>query len=287
MGLDWGSIRSETRTCSAPALSNGLVKFRPYSRRRMRQLFKAWAAKNKLVLLVVVVGVTVLLVVETLLLQASVEPTAQRWYLTGALHVGIVGIFAGMIGVLFHVHTVEAMHQLRGAWGEEFTRDELKRARRKGLIWGWVDSITLAHGDIDHLVITKAGGLVAIDSKWRSALEMDDRERLRRDAERMRIRAAGIVRTLLKNERGDHRARGPAHDVAPLVVVWGPAQHSVPPGANIAGTSFVKGQNLVAWLRERSCEPISREGARELEKALKKFRADTWEHATASERSRA
>lgn len=87
------------------------------------------------------------------------------WYALGALHAIAVCAGIGMILFSFYVHDAEGIKQVRGAWGEENTRDELRLAKRKGLIWGWVDSITVSTGDIDHLVVTRRGGLVAIDSK--------------------------------------------------------------------------------------------------------------------------
>lgn len=43
---------------------------------------------------------------------------------------------------------VQAIHHPRGAWGEDNTRNELRRAPQKQLIWGWLDSITFQSGDL-------------------------------------------------------------------------------------------------------------------------------------------
>ena len=43
-----------------------------------------------------------------------------------------------------------AVRDLRGAWGEDLTRDALARARRRKLVWGAVHSIQLEKTDLDH-----------------------------------------------------------------------------------------------------------------------------------------
>lgn len=52
---------------------------------------------------------------------------------------------------------------IRGAYGEDQTRTELQRAQRAGLVWAWIDSVSLQRGDIDHIVVTRRGGVVALD----------------------------------------------------------------------------------------------------------------------------
>src|SRR5690606_126514 len=89
-------------------------------------------------------------------------------YVLGALHAAMLAIGYYTLRVSFLASDQDAVWQVRGDLGEVNTRDELKRAKRRRLIWGWVDSITVSTGDIDHLVITRRGGVVAIDSKWRS-----------------------------------------------------------------------------------------------------------------------
>jgi hypothetical protein len=54
---------------------------------------------------------------------------------------------------------------LSGVYGEDNTRDVLRRARRKRNIWSWIDNLEIQSADVDHLVIAPAG-IYAIDSKW-------------------------------------------------------------------------------------------------------------------------
>src|SRR5262245_20436625 len=55
--------------------------------------------------------------------------------------------------------------RLYGQWGEQNTRDVLRSARRRRLIYGSVDNLEVRGGDVDHLVLTRTGAL-ALDSKW-------------------------------------------------------------------------------------------------------------------------
>jgi hypothetical protein len=140
-----------------------MATFSPYPRREYGRLFRAWARRNIKALALVGVGVIVLLAVETVLIVALVPASSFRWWLLGALQAAIVAVGLHLTNAAFLAHEREAIWQLRGAWGEEATREELRRAKRKGLIWGWVDSVALQAGDLDHLVITRNGGLIAID----------------------------------------------------------------------------------------------------------------------------
>jgi hypothetical protein len=95
-------------------------------------------------------------------------PGSMRWYLLGLAQAGLAAAGLHLLNSAFLAHDPQAMSYVRGAWGEDNTRTDLARARRKRLCGGWVNSIELQIGDIDHLVVTRLGGVVAIDSKWRT-----------------------------------------------------------------------------------------------------------------------
>lgn len=145
-----------------------MSKFRPYPRAEYNRLFRGWAKRNISLLAIVASGALALLVIETAIFVFTGPHDGLHWWFLGVLQALVVGIALHLINAAFLAFDREAIWQLRGAWGEDATRDELKRAKRKGLIWGWVDSVSLQAGDLDHLVITRNGGLIAIDSKWRS-----------------------------------------------------------------------------------------------------------------------
>jgi hypothetical protein len=65
------------------------------------------------------------------------------------------------------------MSYVRGAWGEDTPEPTWSGRGGSGSV-GWVDSIELQIGDIDHLVVTRHGGVVAIDSKWRNQTTDED-----------------------------------------------------------------------------------------------------------------
>ncbi len=189
---------------------------------------------------------------------------AWPFYVLGTLHAALVVAVGSTLIIAFLVQEATAIHQLRGAWGEEFTRDELKKARRRKLVWGWADSIDLQRGDIDHLVVTRNGGVVALDSKWRSAATDDDRRRIIADAKSVKLRATGVVQTHLRKESGRHRTAGRHVHVTVAVVVWGALQDDVRSGLEVDGVAIVKGLELVSWLKQREGEAIDRAAARQL-----------------------
>lgn len=259
-----------------------MSKFSPYPRAQYNRLFRAWARRHLKALALLAVGVIVLLAVETALMVVFVPASNFRWWLLGALQAAIVAVGLHLTNAAFLAHEREAIWQLRGAWGEEATRDELRRAKRRRLIWGWVDSVALQAGDLDHLVITRNGGLIAIDSKWRG--DGNDAAAMADSAAKAQRRAEGVARSLLKSERGTHRAKGHAVSVRPVVVIWGPAQHTIRDGGQVAGIPFVGGRRLIAWLKDVNGEQVSKAAAKETISELKRFRAGTYDAAVARKR---
>jgi hypothetical protein len=188
----------------------------------------------------------------------------------------LLAAFPLAIGAAFLAHEREAIWHVRGAWGEDFTRDELERARRRKLIWGWVDAVTVQSGDIDHLVVTKAGGLVAIDSKWRTDKRDIDPRAMAVDANKVKQRAEGVIQTLLRAERGSHRASVRSSTVTPVVAIWGAAQDGVPENVRIDGVEFVAGSRLVEHLGALEGETIEESAAADLLARIESFRSTAW-----------
>jgi hypothetical protein len=193
-----------------------------------------------------------------------------RWWLLGVVQAAIIAIALHLIHNTFLIREREAIWQLRGAWGEEATRDELRRAKRKGVVWGWIDSIEFQAGDLDHLVLPRKGGFVVIDSKWHSSGA--DAVEMATSARRARLRAEGLTRTLLKSEKGTHRAKGNTVLVIPLVVIWGPAQHQVPDAFQVDGVDFIGGRALLTWLGALPGDEVDKRAAKDALARLKQFR---------------
>lgn len=254
-----------------------MTKFRPYSSREFRRRFVDWARRNLKTVAVLTTGTLGLLIGLTILLAALMPDSAFKWYVLGLLHAGVVAAYLYLLQSAFLAHDREAIWHLRGAWGEDNTRNELQRAKRKRLIWGWVDSITLQSGDLDHLVVTRQGGLVAIDSKWRNQHTADDALDMARAASKARLRAEGLAQTLLLSQRGArHRGRINPVTVRPVVVLWGAAHHDAPDGAEIDGIEFVSGRRLVAWLAQLNGNPVTKDAAAELLTRLTDYRTTAW-----------
>lgn len=253
------------------------MRYQPYSRRELRALFRTWLKLNRARVAVFVAMMAVLIAVESWCLSAMSLSTTVRWYATGFVHATVLGVLVVAVLFTFLAHERDAIHQVRGAWGEDFTRDELGRARRKKLIWGWVDSVTVEGGDIDHLVVTKAGGVVAIDSKWRSASPDGGQVDMARDARKVKLRAEAVVRSLLRSgARGAHRAATSPIRVTPVVAVWGAGQKPIPDGARVDGIDFVAGGKLVDWLARADGERVDEAAAADVLARLEQFRSTAW-----------
>jgi hypothetical protein len=262
-----------------------MTKYRPYSRREFRRRFVLWVQRNLKLVVVLTVGLIGLLTVVSALMVMVAQPTALNWYLLGVSQTAVVATYVHFLHAGFLANDREAIWHLRGAWGEENTRSELQTAKRKRLIWGWVDSISLQAGDIDHLVVSRRGGLVAVDSKWRNQPTSSDTQDMARAANKARLRAEALTQTLLKRERGArHRGTTNPLTVTPIVVLWGAAQHGVPEGARIDGVDFVTGQRFHRWLAHLEGQPVSQEAAADVLKRLNDYRAATWERATSPAR---
>lgn len=254
-----------------------MARFAPYSRREMRRGRRAWLRRNW----ARVAGATTLFAVAgvlvTMMLAATIPSPDARWYGLGALHAVLVASYLWILNITLLASDQQAIRHLRGAWGEENTRDELKRAKRRRVIWDWVDSINLQVGDLDHVVVTRSGGIVVLDSKWRNQSSDIDRAAMVRSAQRARQRCEGVARTLLRDERrARHRARSSPVAVRAAVVVWGSLQAEIPEGARIDGVDFVTGHRLLSWLRALEGDPVAKPAAKDIARRLREYRARTW-----------
>ncbi|TCO37614.1 nuclease-like protein, partial [Kribbella antiqua] len=179
---------------------------------------------------------------------ASIPVTlVLRGYLLGVAHGAVATFFVAAVGHLFLVYT-GSTRELSGAYGEDNTRDVLRRAKRKRHIWSSIDNLEIQSGDVDHLVIAPAG-VYAIDSKWHAA-DLTDAV-LDRDVATARAaarRANLILRSL----------RRQALEAQPLVVVWGRGQGDLPEaGCVVDGVLILRGSGLRSWLAQRPAGAIS------------------------------
>ncbi|MBS46140.1 MAG: hypothetical protein CMH83_23785 [Nocardioides sp.] len=188
------------------------------------------------------------------------------------LHAGVAVSVVLAIDRLFLAHEAEAIYQLRGAWGEDNTRDVLSGCRWRRIIWGWVDSVTFPVGDIDHVVVTRRGGVVAIDSKWRNSVTSADVADMARSARRSATRTDGLIRSVTdKGRRTRHRGTGSGWQVRGVVVLWGASQEEVPKGYEQDGVAFVAGRGLRTWLAGLDGDEVGRPQARDLVRRLRRF----------------
>ena len=251
-----------------------MARYRPYSREVLRKLRRDWLRRNRRLAATACLVAAAVLVVPVAWAALFTSESRLTWYVVGLTHSAVVCVCLYGFHFGFLLTDPEGIKHLRGAYGEENTRDVLKAAKRRGLIWGWVDSIGLERGDLDHVVLTKRGGVLVLDSKWRNQTSVRDAEAMASAADRARSRADAIARSLLRAERGArHRAAGDAVRVQAVVVLWGAEQHRLPGGvATVGGVSFVAGRHLRTWLSQLDGEQVSKASAAQIESALVKFR---------------
>lgn len=253
-----------------------MSKFQPYSRRVLHSLFRTWAARHVATICKMAAIAAVLLIFETAAIIIFWQ-LPGRGYVLGAMHTFVCAVFIFMLAGMFLAHNRAAIGQLRGAWGEDATRTELKEAKRKKLIWGSIDSVNLGAGDLDHLVVTRHGGLVVIDSKWRTEAVTDPTE-MARSAARVKTRAEALTRTLLSRDyTSRHRASTNPVSVLPAVVLWGPSQQELPTNAQNAGIDFIAGNRLISWLGQLEGNPVDKPAAKDLLRRLSEFRTSAWD----------
>jgi len=191
-----------------------------------------------------------------------VMATVVTGYALGVIHGGLTVGLVAVVMLVFHAHT-GSIWQLAGAWGEDNTSDELRKAKRQGHIWGWVDNVEVADGDVDHLVLAR-GGAFALDSKWHARDVNGDL--LESDARQAR-RAAERARSVLLSLKTPMTVR-------PVVVVWGSAARSVPTaGARLHEVDFVAGPHFARWLARVDGGSLDRVRAATILKDLHSFRA--------------
>lgn len=250
-----------------------MAKYRPYSRRVLRERLRAWLKRYANVVIACSAAAVVLIAVECGLLIGIRRPGPLQWFLLGAISASIIAAIVAAFGAMFLITDEEAVRQIRGAWGEENTREILQKASN---IWGWVDSLTVEGGDVDHIVISRKGGIVAIDSKWRTRVDAQGRDVMVRQALVARRRTEAVVRTVLNRRRRGRRADGTAFRVRTAVVIWGSAQATLPSNVVLDDVEFVPGHDFRAWLNDLDGDPVDQGPAEDLLASLERYRERAW-----------
>lgn len=231
-----------------------MAKRHSYARRQARQTFRGFVVANRR--LIAVFGV---------LLAISLVPiyrTDDSWwqgFLTGIIALA----FLGSLALGFAVHT-EGLQQLAGAWGEDNTRTELDKARKRGHIWGAVHNIEFGgFGDIDHVVLAP-GGVLALETKWK--FRNLARAWLHKDL-RQASAAAAKTRSVLRSKGIDA-----LHEVTPVVVVWGKGGHEIADGGEVVdGVHLIYGGELADWIARWGTGQLAQDNAEPVLAKLETF----------------
>ncbi len=242
-----------------------------YPRSEYWRLLRGWLHRNAMYVGLCLGVFLALVSFEVLLLLVLPSNELTRYLVVAVLAATAVG-FCWTVHLAFLAHEGKALNQLRGSWGEDATVDALKRARRRAIIWDWVDGVAFEKGDIDHFVVTRNGGIVVIDSKWRSALSKTSAYELAESARAVARRGVGLVNTVTDRSSGRHRGARAAVSVTPVVAVWGAAQREIPAGGRtVEGVPIVKGSEICSWLASLSGHDMSEELALEITNAVRDF----------------
>jgi Nuclease-related domain len=249
-----------------------VTKYGPYSREVLRALRREWLRRHRGFFIGAAFVALVILGALTTWTALFAPDSRLASFVLGATYVGAVATFLHGLHTGFLLGVPDGIRQLRGAYGEENTREELRAAKRRRLIWCWVDSIGLERGDLDHFVVTRRGGVLVLDSKWHNQTNATDTQAMAAAARRLRTRAEALTRSLLLAERARHRARVDSVRVRPVVVLWGAEQHRLPDGLAQDGIDFVAGRHLRTWLRQLEGDLVSKAAAAQLQERLLEFR---------------
>lgn len=181
-------------------------------RERARLVRKRWW--------VLLVGLAVYAVIVIPVIRQQPGPVTSRGVWLGGAIVGLLWLVWEMVRALSH----GADHLWRGAEGEEFTGDELRKLKRHAR-WYVIDRVEFDVLDVDHVVVGP-GGVFAVESKNYSA-EIDLRQppgwlsSTSQQAHTNARKIKGLVR------------RHADVEVRPVVVLWGARIANVPGGCAV------------------------------------------------------
>ncbi|MFD0808263.1 hypothetical protein ACFQ0K_19375 [Nocardioides caeni] len=128
--------------------------------------------------------------------------------------------------------------------------------------------------------MTRSGGVVVLDSKWRSSVDVNAVAEMTASAKKAAVRAQALARSMLTAECGaKHRARQQPVRVQAAVVLWGAVRGTVPDGKVIDGVRFVDDRKLIDWLLQLDGPPVPHEAAKHLLEQLKVYRETAFKAA--------
>ena len=185
----------------------------------------------------------------------------ERSFLSGFLCGMLLTVFVAMV-TWAYLTVGDGARYLHGAWAEDWTREELLAAVKRGDAWQVIDNIQLQDGDIDHVLITP-GGLLAVETKYygngaRARYVADHAQGARRSARRV----AALLTTVKA-----HR-----HPVRPLLVAWGPGARGLADKTTSEDVVVATGKTIASALKDFATGPLAADHAEALAAALSTYR---------------
>jgi hypothetical protein len=233
-----------------------MARRRSYAQRRLRTALRRFAVDARWPLL----GATLTLVVLIAVEYALQMPRFLFGLIVGALVSGL-----GWYFWLIFLMSSGNVFLLAGIWGEKFADEELRKARKRGLVYGHLNNIEIGGFDIDHLAVAP-GGVLAFETKAHM-VQLDD-ARLRGDISQA-VAAARKASLVLRSRH----VKIP-HDVTPVLLLWGRRNTSALPthGVLIDGVRVLAVADLSNWLKDHQTGEVSRAEAGQILARLTAFR---------------
>lgn len=158
---------------------------------------------------ILLVGVALYVLIAVPVVRLQPGPVTWRGVWLGGAIVGLCWWVSELIRALSR----GAAHLWRGAEGEEFTADELRKLRRHGR-WYVIDRVEFDFLDVDHVVVGP-GGVYAVESKNYSAeIDLTDPPAWLGSVTQQAHTNAKKIKGLI--------SRHAKVAVTPVVVLWGP-----------------------------------------------------------------
>ena len=224
---------------------------RTFARQQFRRDLRIFLRTNIRIVLGLAAGAAALVAFEALFFHGV---------LLGFIAGIVLTLLASAFFVTFLMHG-SGFYRLAGAWAEEFTRDELKKALRRKDVWSVVNGVRIGEQDIDHLVLAPRG-IFALDSKWHFRYDIDY---FRADVEKAE-RAASKARSILISLKQ-------RREVTPVVVVAGPGRKPLLDAPmTVADIEVIAIDSLAQWLQDRGTGRLPQDDAEQLAAELTAFR---------------
>jgi hypothetical protein len=181
------------------------------------------------------------------------------------LVIGVIATALAASFVMFFLVLTGGALTVLGSWAEDVTNDAVKRAAKRGHVWGAVPNVEVGGFDIDHVVVAP-GGVIAIETK--AHVTGIDAGRARADVTQAR-EAARKATAILRS-----KDVAMPSDVVSVLAVWGSkATRTIPAeGRLVDGVHVIAVHDLADWLARFKVGRVAEDNAADLLERLRRFK---------------